>query len=316
MLITDRRSPFIKLDGTENNETIYAYFENSVIHGGGGNDTLNGSKYSDQLYGEEGDDNLSGQEGNDLLNGGLGHDTLAGGNGDDSLYGGEGNDTINGEGGNDVLDGGLGNDELYGGLGDDVYVFGKDHGQDTISDGDGLNVLKFEDGIKPEELLVIPYYKYSSNDVQIINKNTGDSVIIKRFRDREEYQKFTLEFDNKVSAQISKDGKELICKEATNSEKTNESGEQNAPQHQAIESGDEIKKEKGTIQETSEELNNLKQEINEDKGNNIGSSMIDFQVQNLAQMMSVFGHTDPVFGKDVIALDTSISLFDGFIVSK
>ena len=125
-----------------------------------------------------------------------------------------------------------------------------------------------------------------------------------------------MEFDNKVSAQISKDGKELICKEATNSEKTNESGEQNAPQHQAIESGDEIKKEKGTIQETSEELNNLKQEINEDKGNNIGSSMIDFQVQNLAQMMSVFGHTDPVFGKDVIALDTSISLFDGFIVSK
>ena len=87
-----------------------------------------------------------------------GADSLSGGNGADQLYGGLGNDVLDGGNGNDRLSGGLGDDRLIGGKGDDVlaggrgadlFVFGKNHGSDTIQDFDtAQDKIGLEDGVE------------------------------------------------------------------------------------------------------------------------------------------------------------------------
>ena len=65
-----------------------------------------------------------------------GNDTLIGYTTNDVLNGLGGNDTLIGNAGNDILNGGAGNDTMQGGGGDDTYLFGRDYGQDTITDVD------------------------------------------------------------------------------------------------------------------------------------------------------------------------------------
>ena len=88
----------------------------------------------DRVFGGEGDDRIEGGYSRDYLYGEEGNDFLYGNTGSDWLFGGEGNDHLFGGSLDDLLVGGEGNDVLEGGTGSDTFVFGQDHGTDTVAD--------------------------------------------------------------------------------------------------------------------------------------------------------------------------------------
>ncbi|WGI20541.1 calcium-binding protein [Amylibacter sp. IMCC11727] len=113
------------------------------VNAGDGADTLRGGTRDDDLRGDAGADNIQGKQGNDELYGGSESDMIRGNDGDDyiegnqdndELYGGRGNDEIKGGSGNDTITGGTGNDILSGNTGADVFVFGRNSGNDEITD--------------------------------------------------------------------------------------------------------------------------------------------------------------------------------------
>ena len=115
-----------KILATEADDVFVGVGGNEIVKAGAGNDIMRGKAGNDKLYGNSGDDVLRGHKGADLLVGGQGNDTL---------YGGKGNDT---------LIGGNGNDEFSGRKGQDTFVFGRDHGHDTITDFNiGTDMIEF-----------------------------------------------------------------------------------------------------------------------------------------------------------------------------
>lgn len=64
--------------------------------------------------------------------------------GDDTLIGSEGDDDLRARNGADVLEGAGGDDRLEGGGGDDVFVFGRGHGHDRITDFSSGDVILIE----------------------------------------------------------------------------------------------------------------------------------------------------------------------------
>ncbi|MBY6134194.1 hypothetical protein KUV61_00005 [Nocardioides marinus] len=136
--------------------------EDSII-GGWGHDTLKGNTGSDSLHGWKGDDLLLGGKDDDALYGGKGNDTLKGGTGNDLLLGRLDNDVIAGGKGRDTLKGGKGEDFLTGGFGADTFVFGRDHGNDTITDfGQGNDLIEIIRGAKSLEQVT---FSQDGNDV-------------------------------------------------------------------------------------------------------------------------------------------------------
>ncbi|MCB1517008.1 MAG: hypothetical protein KDJ19_05250 [Hyphomicrobiaceae bacterium] len=106
----------------------------------GGNDTFKGRSGS-----------VDGQ-----VKGGLGNDTLIGSTNDDDLSGEDNNDILKGRDGDDILNGGNGRDHLYAGMGDDqltggaqkdYFHFGRNQGDNTITDyvdgTDKINLTAF-----------------------------------------------------------------------------------------------------------------------------------------------------------------------------
>ncbi|PCJ09355.1 MAG: glycerophosphodiester phosphodiesterase [Rhodobacteraceae bacterium] len=131
------------LDGFSENDRLFGNSGSDSLSGGKGDDYLEGGDNRDHLQGNAGHDTLMGGKGNDRLVGGGGKDQLMGGSGNDRLVGGNHNDALTGGSGNDMLLGGKGrdsllghhgNDVLTGGAGRDVFVFHKNHGNDTITD--------------------------------------------------------------------------------------------------------------------------------------------------------------------------------------
>ncbi|MFB2549835.1 calcium-binding protein [Ensifer soli] len=131
--------------GYGGNDKLYGHGGNDLLTGGAGNDRLVGGDGNDVLLGGSGNDVIFGQNGNDRVRAGTGNDTVKGGAGNDTLYGDAGNDKLYGEAGNDVIHGGAGNDRINGGAGDDrltggagrdVFIFGKNTGNDVITDFD------------------------------------------------------------------------------------------------------------------------------------------------------------------------------------
>lgn len=115
-----------KILATGGDDVFVGVGGNEIVKAGAGNDIMRGKAGNDKLYGNSGDDVLRGHKGADLLVGGQGNDTL---------YGGKGNDT---------LIGGNGNDEFSGRKGQDTFVFGRDHGHDTITDFNiGTDMIEF-----------------------------------------------------------------------------------------------------------------------------------------------------------------------------
>lgn len=134
---------------------------------------------------------LSGTNGADILYGGAEKDVLNGNAGNDFLVGGAGNDTLNGGAGNDYLVGGTGDDKMNGGAGDDTYYIEKGDGNDWIYDNAGANVIRFGEGIKVEDLSA---RRSGSNDVDIVNAETGEVLKLERFMSGEQYRNYTFEF--------------------------------------------------------------------------------------------------------------------------
>ncbi|MDC7267162.1 MULTISPECIES: calcium-binding protein [unclassified Shinella] len=120
--------------GGEGNDLLFGGAGHDSVFGGEGSDTIQGDVGNDLLKGANGDDVLQGGVGNDKLHGGAGNDALSGGAGNDQLFGNMGADTLTGGAGKDILNGGLGNDVLSGGVGIDTFLFGKNDGDDIISD--------------------------------------------------------------------------------------------------------------------------------------------------------------------------------------
>ncbi len=129
---------FINGVSSDQDQTLNASDESTLILGGSGEDTINGGLNNDVIQGNQGDDLIGGGLGIDRLYGSLGNDTLFGGLGDDVLSGGDGNDAVHGEDGNDWLQGDEGKDTLFGGAGDDVLYASN---SSILSGGDGRDTL-------------------------------------------------------------------------------------------------------------------------------------------------------------------------------
>ena len=167
--VSDEGSPFRTLYGTSESEYLSSPISNMTIYAGTGNDTLNGSSGSDKLYGDKGNDELNGGDGNDLL------------------------------------DGGSGNDKLSGGAGDDTYIFDLGHGQDTISDYEGLSTIRFGEGIALADLQV-SHPVNSSWSTVLTNTKTGDSITFSNFRYSASYRNLKLVFSDGTELGVSDEG--------------------------------------------------------------------------------------------------------------
>ena len=127
------------LDGGHQSDNLYGEDGNDILLGGLGFDRLFGGRGDDRIFGGDAGDGVFGQEGNDTMWGGEGGDRFFGGQGDDIIDGGTENDTIYGDAGFDTIIGGEGNDMMFGSFNADEFLFGNNHGNDTIGDFDALN---------------------------------------------------------------------------------------------------------------------------------------------------------------------------------
>jgi Ca2+-binding RTX toxin-like protein len=166
-----RYGDFHQIDTTNSDEMRGRYGDDFLagrdgddrIVGGWGRDTLKGNTGSDDLHGGRGDDLLSGGRESDNLFGGKGNDTLKGGYGADRLFGRRDHDELSGGRGHDTLKGGRGDDLLTGGFGADTFVFGRNHGSDTITDFDqGSDLIEITLGAKSLEQIT---FSQSGDDV-------------------------------------------------------------------------------------------------------------------------------------------------------
>lgn len=97
-----------------------------------GDGVIAGDGLNNFLVGTAGADTIQGLGGNDTIKGEGDADAMSGGSGDDRLLGGAGADT---------LDGGDGDDFLKGGTDADVFAFADGHGNDTVRDFSGNDVI-------------------------------------------------------------------------------------------------------------------------------------------------------------------------------
>ena len=174
MKMDDERSPLRNLEGTDEDDVLTPFYNTVKYHAGAGNDVINGTSGNDEMYGEEGNDKLYGGAGNDLLVGGTGDDYMSGGDGDDT------------------------------------YIVGIGTGHDQIIDSDGKNIIRFADGVKPEDLIAT----YGADDSVILtNRNSGDSIELLNFRYRAYYRNYQLVFDDGRTATVSSSEPKLIYEE-------------------------------------------------------------------------------------------------------
>ncbi len=122
------------IDGGHQADNLFGRGGMDTLLGGAGLDRLFGGGDNDQLFGGDGNDGHFGEAGNDTLWGGSGNDRFFGGHGNDISDGGADNDTIYAGAGFDTLIGNTGDDLLFGNFNADVFVFGEEHGNDTIAD--------------------------------------------------------------------------------------------------------------------------------------------------------------------------------------
>ncbi|PIW25748.1 MAG: hypothetical protein COW30_18530 [Rhodospirillales bacterium CG15_BIG_FIL_POST_REV_8_21_14_020_66_15] len=132
------------ISGGADDDLVYGEAGDDVIVGDGGADALHGGAGDDVISGDTGNDQLYGDAGADVLYGGADDDVLHGGEGSDTLFGDKGHDQLFAGAGDDVLIGGADDDALTGGAGNDVFVFGRQDGDNTITDFAPGDILRFE----------------------------------------------------------------------------------------------------------------------------------------------------------------------------
>lgn len=131
------------------------------------------------INGTDGDDYLIGTEKNDVINAGAGNDMISAGDGDD------------------ILIGGTGDDYLDGGAGADRYIFGANHGQDTVMEWDNksneINSLIFTD-YSSQEL----WFRQEDDSLVINHIGTNDQVKIENWFADKSFQHYNVNTaDNK-----------------------------------------------------------------------------------------------------------------------
>jgi hypothetical protein len=129
------------------------------VQGSDGDDSIEGTPENDVIFAGNGDDTIDGGGGNDIIVGGGGNDTITGGGGKDSIEGGAGNDKILGDvegsgkgdveaaqagGGADKIIAGAGNDQVHAGGAKDKVVGGG--GTDTMWGDSGNDKLQGQAG--------------------------------------------------------------------------------------------------------------------------------------------------------------------------
>ncbi|TFU22295.1 calcium-binding protein, partial [Proteus mirabilis] len=123
-----------------------------------------------------GDDMLINKnQGCSVIAGGKGNDTLIVEGGQHILFANEGDDKLYGGKGNDVLISESGNDYLEGGEGDDIYLINKHHGEITINDHVGKNVI-FITGLDKDEVMLS---SRDNDDEVLLSQDKSFTVRIK-----------------------------------------------------------------------------------------------------------------------------------------
>ena len=168
-----KRSLYI--EGFDGDDQIEGAVLDDTIIGGKGNDLIQGLGGDDLIFGGDGNDYLYGNEGYDRIIGGNGNDYIYGGSDLGELYGNDGNDTLMGVG---LFVGGRGDDIIYSSLVDDVYVYNSGDGNDIISDGGGVDTIRFGSDIKPSDVKPrYDQYKYGAGydfDLVLDIKGSGN----------------------------------------------------------------------------------------------------------------------------------------------
>ncbi|WP_372574028.1 calcium-binding protein [Ruegeria jejuensis] len=143
------------LRASDGADAVWGGDGNDTLDGGSGHDNIGGGNNQDVILGGDGNDTLGGGEGDDAIWGMNGADLARGGDGRDRIGGGAGRDTLNGGDGADTLIGGSHADQLTGMAGADVFVFGRDHGRDNITDfSPGQDRIEFGGGIAFSDLTI------------------------------------------------------------------------------------------------------------------------------------------------------------------
>jgi Ca2+-binding RTX toxin-like protein len=162
-----------------------------------GFENLSGSIYADVLTGDNNANLLAGDSGDDTLSGGKGNDTLYGDGrvivdthdtgtsgpivtyadvADLALPEASGNDTLDGGKGDDTLLGGGGDDVLTGGQGNDLFIFGAGDGDDSITDFQNHDTIRFEGIAGVDDFGDLTLTAMGGGT--LITWGTGDSVLV------------------------------------------------------------------------------------------------------------------------------------------
>jgi Ca2+-binding RTX toxin-like protein len=180
-------APGFAFDGTQAADVIEGTGARDVIHALGGDDTVDAGYGNDEVFGGDGADLLDGGDGDDHVDGGAGNDSLSGSYDNDQLDGAAGDDVISGGYGDDVLNGGAGNDQLDGGFGNDTYRFGRDGGQDVVSQFDydfgRVDTIAFDTAIAPADVAVTA----DGLDVVFSIRGTDDSIRVANYSAGDEF---------------------------------------------------------------------------------------------------------------------------------
>lgn len=153
--------------------TAATHVENVTLTGSA-NIFAAGNNSNNILTGNEGRNRLNSGRGDDTVYGMGGNDNLNGGDGNDYLDGGDGNDVINGDAGDDILLGGNGKDILKGSAGNDTYIYGDN---DTIIDNQGINTLKFSDGLNNAKFNLKTIHNDDGSQSWEITSEQGSALI-------------------------------------------------------------------------------------------------------------------------------------------
>ncbi len=198
--------------GTDDSDNIEGTAQQEAVFAGAGNDTIYTRQGDDLVYGGNGDDYIDTCEDNDIIFGEDGNDTINTGSGDDVVYGGSGNDSIYNSDGNDYIDGGdgddyietrSGNDTIVGGRGNDsifdnfggneTFIYNLGDGNDTIYNygSNDSDTIQFGDGITPENVR----FHGEDSDLVITFEGSDGSIRIQNALSSEYYkiENFTFE---------------------------------------------------------------------------------------------------------------------------
>jgi Ca2+-binding RTX toxin-like protein len=134
--------------------------------------------YADVIIARTGDNLVSSGDGADTLIGGVGHDTLIGDAGPDVIIGGT------------LIEGGAGKDLLQPGA-QATLLFSPGFGSDTLTGG-GNYTLRFQGGIKPEDLSLL----HRTSQLLVTLKTTGDNVLLTDFNLATPASNLQLEFQD------------------------------------------------------------------------------------------------------------------------